>query len=58
MNYSNIYPMDTIYPTTSLEFPFEPEDKSVPSYQIPTVSSEIEYSSPSIIRIGVFEVVL
>ena len=41
MNYSNIYPMDTVYPTTSLAFP---EDTSVPSYQIPTVSSEIDYS--------------
>ena len=55
MNYSNSYPMDTVYPATGSAFRFEPEDTSipipfepvvtgVPSYQIPTVSSEIEYS--------------
>ena len=50
--YSNSYPMDTVYPATSSAFRFEPEDTSlpipfepgVPSYQIPTTSSEIEYS--------------
>ena len=50
--YSNSYPMDTVYPARSSAFRFEPEDTSlpipfepgVPSYQIPTVSSEIEYS--------------
>ena len=64
--YSNSYPMDTVYPARSSAFRFEPEDTSlpipfepgVPSYQIPTTSSEIEYISPSFIRIGVFEAVL
>ena len=42
--YSNSYPMDTVYPATGSAFRFEPEDTSVPSYQIPTTSSEIEYS--------------
>ena len=50
MNYSNSYPMDTVsapyqYPATSLAIPFEPEGTSAPSYQFPTVSSEIEYSN-------------
>ena len=40
----NNYPMDTVYPATGSAFRFEPEDTSVPSYQIPTTSSEIEYS--------------
>ena len=52
MSYSNSYPMDTVYQATSSSFRFEPEDTSlpipfepgVPSYEIPTVSSEIEYS--------------
>ena len=45
--------MDTVYgtsvpykyPARSLPIPFEPEDKSAPFYQFPTVSSEIEYSN-------------
>ena len=52
MSYSNSYPMDTVYPARSSAFRFEPEDTSlpipfeqgVPSYEIPTTSSEIEYS--------------
>ena len=52
MNYSNSYPMDTVYPARSSAFRFEPDDTSlpipfepgVPSYEIPTVSSQIEYS--------------
>ena len=42
--YSNSYPMDTVYPSTKSAFRFEPEDTSVPSYQFPTTSSEIDYS--------------
>lgn len=58
MSYSNSYPMDTVYPATSSAFRFEPEDTSlpipfepvvtgVPSYEIPTTSSEIDYSDVS-----------
>ena len=53
MNYSNSYPLDTVYgtsvpyeyPETSIPIPFKPEAMSAPSYQFPTVSSEIEYSN-------------
>ena len=53
MNYSNSYPLDTVYGTsvpyeyseTSIPIPFKPEAMSAPSYQFPTVSSEIDYSN-------------
>ena len=53
MNYSNSYPLDTVYgtsvpyeyPETSIPIPFEPETMSAPSYQFPTVSSAIDYSN-------------
>ena len=46
----NSYPMDIVYNTSvpyeySLTFPFEPETMSAPSYQFPTISSEIDYSN-------------
>ena len=44
MNYSNSYPLDTVY-GTSVPIPFKHEAMSAPSYQFPTVSSEIDYSN-------------